>query len=238
MKVLLLIYQWFIAWPVNVILTVITAILTIILSPLFPNHPIAYFPARWWGKLVCWIFLVNIKMEGVENLNLKRSAIIIANHQSMFDILAIYGWLPNIFKWMMKAELRKVPAIGQACEAAGHIFVNRDNPLAAKKSIEKAEKQLINGVSVVIFPEGTRSRTGKMGRFKKGAFKMAEDLSLPIVPITIRGSFERMSKKPNVIIPGTVRLIVHQPIEPNAEMDQSKVIQHAHDVINSGLLPL
>jgi len=82
---------------------------------------------------------VTVKISGLENLNQRQSYVVVCNHQSMFDIFVVYGWFPFLFKWMMKAELRQIPLVGKACEAAGHIFINRSNPITAKHSLEKAE---------------------------------------------------------------------------------------------------
>lgn len=185
---LLIIYQWIIAFPILLVITILVALATIILFPLLPNSKLSYYPARWWGRVICKLYFVRVKVTGFENLKPKQSYIFVLNHQSVFDIFVVYGWLPNIFKWLMKVELRKIPLVGIACESAGHIFIDRSNPITAKHSIEKAEMQLKNGVSLVVFPEGTRTYTGEMGKFKRGTFHIASDLSLPIVPVTLRGS--------------------------------------------------
>lgn len=210
---LFIIYQWFIAFPVLLILTILTAIATTILSPLLPNSQLSYFPARWWGRAFCYLLFIKVRIKGLELLHPNQSYIIACNHQSMYDIFVIYGWFPMFFKWIMKAELRKIPLVGKACEAAGHIFIDRSNPIAAKKSLERAEAQLKNGVSVVIFPEGTRTRDGKPGKFKKGAFRIATDLNLPVVPVTIRGAFECLPRNKWNVHPGKIEVFIHEPIE-------------------------
>lgn len=210
---LFVVYQFLIAYPLLMIITPLVALATILLSPAFPNHSISYFPARWWGRLICALFFVKVKFSGLETVDPKRSYIVAANHQSMFDIFIIYGWLPHFFKWIMKAELRKIPLVGKACESAGHIFINRSNPVAARHSIERAERQLKNGVSVVIFPEGTRTFTGLMGSFKKGAFRIATDLRLPVLPVSINGAFDVMPRTSFVVKPETIRVTFHQPID-------------------------
>lgn len=232
-----LIYQWLIAMPLAAVATVLTAISTVILSPLFPNSKFAYLPARMWGRFCCYIAFVNVKHSGFEHLNPKQSYIFVANHQSVFDILAVYGWIPFIFKWVMKMELRRIPFIGVACAAAGHIFIDRSNPIAAKHSLEKAAKQLIDGNSVVIFPEGTRTRTGKLGKFKRGAFLLAMELKLPIVPITLSGSFERLPIHTVLIKPGTINITVHPPIDVTKyTMEQSsELLRTTQEIIKSGL---
>lgn len=171
----------------------------------------------------------------MENIDKKQSYVFAANHQSAFDILVVYGYLPYIFKWLLKAELKKVPFLGQACQAAGHIFVERSNPIAAKQSMQKAVEQLKNGISVVIFPEGTRTKTGKLGKFKRGAFLLAMELKLPIVPITIKGSYERV--KGLRTFPGTIEMIIHPPVDVTTyAMDESSaLLRHTQEVIRSGL---
>ena len=234
---LFVLYQWLVALPVLIILTILTAVFTIILSPVFPNAQFSYFPARWWGRFFCYLLFIKVKITGLEKLDPKKSYVIAANHQSIYDIFVVYGWLPMIFKWVMKAELRKIPLVGKACESAGHIFIDRKNPVAAKKSLDKAEAQLRNGVSVVVFPEGTRTYTGQMGKFKKGAFRMATDLHLPIVPVTLRGCFERLPRNGFIITPGTIEMIVHEPVEVEGyeHEKQPELMQKLHDIIESVL---
>ncbi|MEA4937458.1 MAG: lysophospholipid acyltransferase family protein [Paludibacter sp.] len=236
-NIFFLFYQYLIALPIILVVTVLVAISTIILSPLLPNSNISYFPARWWGRIICRILFIRVSVTGLDKFDLKESYIIAANHQSVFDIFAIYGWLPNIFKWIMKAELRQIPLVGKACESAGHIFIDRTNPLSAKTSLEKAEKQLINGISVVIFPEGTRTKTGEMNRFKKGAFRIATDLSLPILPVTIRGSFERLPRNTFVVHPGVIEMIFHEPVDVRTYLpdNTAELIQHTWQIIHDDL---
>ncbi len=231
------IYHWLIAYPIGIVLTLLTALFTMILSPILPNHPISYFPARWWGKLMCWIFFIRVKTNGFDHLDKNQSYVFVSNHQSMFDIFVVYGWIPFIFKWVMKYELKKIPMVGPACVSAGHIFIDRSNPIAAKNSLLKAGEQLTKGNSVVIFPEGTRTRTGKVNKFKRGAFLLAMELSLPIVPITIKGGFERLKIRSLMVNPGTIIMTVHQPIDVTQyDKDQSfALIQDTQEIIKSGL---
>ncbi|MFA5046025.1 MAG: lysophospholipid acyltransferase family protein [Paludibacter sp.] len=232
-----ILYQWIIAFPILFAITILVALVTIILSPLFPNSKLSYYPARWWGRVICKICFVRVKITGLEHLKPKQSYIFVLNHQSIFDIFVVYGWLPYIFKWLIKIELRKIPLVGIACESAGHIFINRRNPITTKHSIEKAEMQLKNGVSLVVFPEGTRTYTGEMGKFKRGAFQIASDLSLPIVPVTLRGSFERLHRNTIDVTPGTIEMQIHQPIEINqvVSVTSSVLMNVTWNVIHSSL---
>ena len=237
MNPLFFVYQWLVVFPIMVVITIIVALSTTFLSPLLPNSKLAYHPAKIWARLCCYLNFVHVKISGLDKLNPRQSYVFALNHQSIFDIFVVYGWLPFIFKWMIKAELRKVPLIGKACESAGHIFINRSNAIAAKHSLDNAKAQLKNGVSLVVFPEGTRTKTGKMGVFKRGAFRVATDLSLPIVPVTIRGSFDRLHPNSLQIIPGTIELIIHEPIDvaPFLPDHAAELIQKTWHEINSSL---
>lgn len=230
-------YQWLVAAPILIVITILVALSTTLLSPLLPNSKLSYHPARIWARLCCSLLFVRVHVQGLEKLNPKQSYVLLLNHQSVFDIFVVYGWCPFIFKWMMKAELRKIPFVGKACESAGHIFIDRTNPIAAKHSMQKAEAQLQNGVSLVIFPEGTRTRTGEMGSFKRGAFRIATDLNLPIVPITLRGSFERLHRNTLNVHPGVIEVIVHNPIDVSPYLPDRTpaLIQQTWDVIHAAL---
>lgn len=231
------IYQWLIAIPLAILSTLFTTVSIIIFSPLFPNSKFTYYITLMWGKFCCYVFFINVKCSGFEHLDPKQSYVFAVNHQSMFDILAVYGWIPFIFKWIMKAELRKVPFIGAASASGGHIFIDRSNPIAAKHSLEKAAEQLKHGISVVIFPEGTRTKTGKLGKFKRGAFLLALELKLPIVPVTLSGSYERLPMHHILVKPGTIKMTVHPPVDVSKyTMEQSsELLRTTQEIIRSGL---
>lgn len=232
-----IVYQFLIAYPLLMVLTPLTAIFTIVLSPLFPNNQLSYYPARWWGRAFCYLMFIRVKVSGLEQLDPQKSYVIACNHQSIYDIFVVYGWLPMIFKWIMKAELRRIPLVGKACEAAGHVFLDRSNPIAAKHSLEKAEMQLSKGASVVIFPEGTRTFTGKLGPFKRGAFRIATDLHLPIVPVTLNGCMERLPRNTFVVKPGLIEMEVHKPVDTEAYLPDrvGELIEVTHNLVESSL---
>jgi 1-acyl-sn-glycerol-3-phosphate acyltransferase len=136
----------------------------------------------------------------------------VANHQGIYDIFLVYGYLGVPIKWMMKQSLRKLPFVGKACEMAGFIFVDNSSPKGIARTMENAKQKLKNGSSLAIFPEGSRTRTGKMDKFKKGAYQMALDLKLPLVPVTINGSYNVMQRGSYFIHPHPMELIIHDPI--------------------------
>ncbi len=217
------VYQIVFIIPMLIVLTALTAISTIILSYLTKNPKVWGIPAQTWSRLVCLICLIRVEVKGRENLKAGQSYIVASNHQSAFDIWLIYGWLGRPFSWVMKKELRKVPLVGLACESIGHIFIDRRNPVEAKKSMENAKKILQNGQCVVIFPEGTRTKTGKIGAFKRGAFNMASDLQLPVVPVSIKGSYERIAKNGWQFRPGKMTMTIHAPIAVNEKLSEPEI---------------
>jgi 1-acyl-sn-glycerol-3-phosphate acyltransferase len=135
------------------------------------------------------------------------------NHQSNFDIPVLLGHLTVQFRWLAKMELFKIPIFGHAMRKAGYISIDRKNRESAFKSLAVAAEKIKNGVSVLIFPEGTRSRDGKIQAFKKGGFVMAIDSGVPIVPVTISGTREIMTKGQFRVNSGQIRISIQQPID-------------------------
>ena len=192
-KICFAVYQYLIALPLFACITLFTAVTTIIFMH-WRNSAWLHWIQQMWSRSFFWLLFMNVEVRGLENIRQDQSYVFVCNHQSMADVFAVYGWLPVVFKWIMKKELRKIPFVGSACAAAGHIYIDRSSKMAAARSLKAAEKQLHGGVCVVIFPEGTRTLTGEVGRFKRGAFTIASDLNLPILPISLTGCFEIMPK--------------------------------------------
>lgn len=207
------IYEFFFALPLLLSLTVFTAIFTVCTIP-WKNSEFVHKEQQLWSRMFYWLTFTKREFEGLENIRPGQSYVFVSNHQSLFDVWVIYGWLPVVFKWIMKKELRKVPFVGTGCAAAGHIFIDRSHPKAAVESLERAKKILVNGVSLVIFPEGTRSKTGEVQAFKRGAFQIAFDMNLPVVPISLSGCNNLMPKGGWLFHPFTkIKMKVGEPID-------------------------
>jgi 1-acyl-sn-glycerol-3-phosphate acyltransferase len=132
------------------------------------------------------------------------------------------GHLPVQFRWLAKMELFKIPIFGRAMRKAGYISIDRYDRESAFKSLDVAAKKIKSGISVLIFPEGTRSRDGKIRPFKKGGFVLAIDSGVPIVPVVIKGTFAIMNKGKFRVNPGHVSMIVHKPIDTAAYTRETK----------------
>ncbi|MCX7553512.1 lysophospholipid acyltransferase family protein [Marinicella sp. S1101] len=231
------IYVWLVVYPVAWILTAVTAIIVSILSIAGAVKFAGRYVARLWGRLILWITPVWVSRKGQQHIVPEQSYVVVANHQSTYDILLVYGYLPLDFKWVMKIELRKMPFVGFACEKMGHIYVDRRNRQASIRAMQKAKAQLVDGNSVFFFPEGTRSVAGQLKPFKKGAFRMAKDLQLPILPVSISGADGVMASGGLRILPGKITMTFHQPIsieEINTKNTQ-EIIAQAEMAVASGI---
>lgn len=231
------IYTWLVIYPVSWLITALAAIITIIFSTLISPRFASKWIAPWWGKLIIWVTLSRVKRFGFENADKNQSYIVVCNHQSVYDVLAVYGYLPLEFKWVMKIELLKVPFVGIACKILGHVFVDRTNSEKAKQSLVEASNKITDGVSAFFYPEGTRSRTGELMSFKRGAFKMAKDLNLPILPVTIKNANKIMPAKSLTICPNTMEMTIHKPIsvEEIEQKTAQELMASARETIASAL---
>ena len=233
MKYLYIAYQYLIAWPIFAVITVFTAIFTIVFVP-FRNAEFVHKEQQFWSRSIFWLMFLPVSVDGKENIQPGQSYVFVANHQSMFDVWLIYGWLPVIYKWLMKAELRRVPFVGTACKAAGHIFVDRRNSKAAVESLKNVEKQLKDGVCTVIFPEGTRTENGEVGRFKRGAFQIAWDLGLPVIPLSLDGCFEVLPKGKPFVHRVPVHMHIGEPIDLKQYADPNEAIEAVRNAVING----
>ncbi len=241
MKYLYYAYQLCIALPLGLIATVVTALVTITGCSLGGGRFWGFRPASIWSRVVLWLLLIPVRVEGREQLEKGQSYVFVANHQGAFDIFVVYGHLERQFRWMMKQQLRKIPLIGWACEKSQQIFVDKRGPKKIKATYDTARQTLQGGISVCVFPEGARSFTGHMGKFKRGAFALADELQLPVVPLTINGSFDILPRMRGISFVNWHRLslTIHQPIYPvgqgpeNIEATRSQ----AYDSIMSALAP-
>ena len=234
-------YQLLIALPLIVIETVIICSCIIVGAALGFGHFWANYPPRLWARIILWLLFIPVKVEGRNRLDPKESYVFVANHQGAFDIFLIYGHLNRNFKWMMKYQLRKIPFVGFACAKTHQIFVDKRGPKKIKATYDLARETLQDGTSVTVFPEGARSFTGHMGSFKKGAFALADELQLPVVPLTINGSFNIMPRTRDMKFARWHRLTltIHDPIYPvgkgpdNVEATKNQ----AYDSVMSALVP-
>ena len=232
------IYQILFMLPVLLTATIITALITTIGSILFGGRWWGYWPAHCWAKLFCILSFVRVSVKGRENISKGTSYVFVANHQGAYDIFAIYGYLGHNFKWMMKKALERIPLVGYSCRRAGHIYVDNRTPAAIRQTMADAERQLAGGMSVVVFPEGSRTLDGKVHTFRRGAYTLAVEFGLPVVPLTIDGAYKVMPRTALLPRPGHITLTIHRPIEaPSDGHEMKSLIETSRQAILSALPP-
>lgn len=203
----LLLFFW------TVLVTGFFAVVVILISFISRNGDTIHKVARIWAKCILVASGVKVTVKGLPNIDPAGSYIYMSNHLSNFDIPILMSYLPVQFRWLAKAELFRIPLFGYAMKRAGYISIDRSDRKSAIQSLNKAAKIIRNGVSVVIFPEGTRSQDNNIQPFKKGGFFLAIDSGVHIVPIIIHATWSIMPKKQFLVKPGNVVLEITSPIE-------------------------
>jgi 1-acyl-sn-glycerol-3-phosphate acyltransferase len=185
------------------------ALITCLLDP--SGRWPSFFQRLW----VNWLLRTNgvgLKLEGVEKLPKNQSYILVSNHASLLDIPAIIWASPFPVRFFAKRSLLWFPIFGWFLSLGGHILIDRQNPRSAIKSLKRASSVLKKGISIVVFPEGTRTPDGEVKEFKRGAFLLAQHSKFPVVPLSIGGSFEMLPRTGSGFCPGVIHIRMGEPI--------------------------
>ncbi|NPU85298.1 MAG: 1-acyl-sn-glycerol-3-phosphate acyltransferase [Syntrophaceae bacterium] len=169
--------------------------------------------ARMWSRTLLAMSSVKVRVIGGDNVLEDKPQIFMANHQSDYDIFVVLGHIPSQFRWIAKKELFKIPVFGKAMRNAGYIEIDRRHHEKALRSIDEAAEKIREGKSVMSFPEGTRSRDMTLKPFKQGAFHLAIQSGVPIIPISLVGTGRILPKRSLQINPGNVIMVIDKPIE-------------------------
>jgi len=200
-------------WSSIVVATLGLGLLAFVTFPFDRKGKVIHRYARLWGRVALWANRVKVSVEGMENFKGEGPYIFMSNHQGSYDIFALLGHLPFQFKWLAKKELFSIPFFGWAMAAAGYISIDREGTRETVEAMNKAADRIRDGMSVVIFPEGSRSPDGTIQPFKKGGFTLAIKSRVPIVPLALTGSREIMPKDRLTATSGEIRIRIGQPIE-------------------------
>lgn len=236
MNILYKIYSFLIALPLFIVLTMIVTILCSATAA-FPFGDKFYCGiTHFWGKATIALFLLPVETNGMEQLDPDQSYVFLANHQGYLDIFLCYGYILHDFKWMMKEYLKKLPMVGWACQNTHQIFVG-ENRASIKQAIMDSQATLRGGMSMIIFPEGTRTYDGNMNEFKRGAFMLANEIGLPIVPLTINGSFIAFNRKAKSVTRHKLTLTMHMPItaEERKGVPTKDLMDNIYNIIENDL---
>lgn len=199
----------------NILISVLVVAGAVVISSLFGvrNLRVYDWATRDWSRWILRAAGVRIRIEGLDHVTLDEPQIFASNHVSWFDVWALAASIPKRNRFVAKKELEKIPLFGRAWKTAGHISVDRGDRASAIKSLQEAGERLYrDNISVVIFPEGTRSRTGELAEFKKGAFMLALHTGVDIVPVAVLGTRDIMPADSWRIRRGQIILRFGEPI--------------------------
>jgi 1-acyl-sn-glycerol-3-phosphate acyltransferase len=195
------------------LLSLPASLIIILVFPFDPRGELAYKPSRLWCSAVLKIVGIRLTVRGLEQITPGRPYVFVANHQSHLDIpLLAHALVGFQLRWLAKKELARIPIFGWALRAARNIIVDRSDPAKAAASLKKAREALAMGVSLVFFPEGTRSRSGELLPFRRGGFLLAAETGTTIVPITIKGSHLVLPRGDWRMRAGEVEVVLGRPI--------------------------
>jgi 1-acyl-sn-glycerol-3-phosphate acyltransferase len=205
---------------------IITPLLSlVIIGGTFVNAPERLYDrvARLWVRLLLAVAGARVIAVGLENVTSARPQLLLANHASHFDVLALAHIIPTRYRFIAKTELTRVPLWGRAWQSAGHIAIDRTDTVRAVKSLERAASLArSDGSSIIIFPEGTRSPDGNLQPFKKGAFMLALQSRIEIVPVAITGSRGILPKGSWRPRPGRIIVRFGPPIDTSGFTERTR----------------
>jgi 1-acyl-sn-glycerol-3-phosphate acyltransferase len=225
-------------WTGCALSTVFWATASLVGSLVSGSGKFQHYCMRRWSKDNLWLSRARVEIEGLKNIDENRPQIFVANHSGLHDILSLAAYLPIQFRWIAKKSLFRVPFMGWHMRRSGYIAIDRENPRDAAKSIVDATRVIQNGVNAIAFPEGTRSRTGKLGNFHSGAFSLALRTGVPLVPITLDGSYRVIAPKTLQVNPGTIiRIRIDPPIDLSAYLrgEKRRLMEDVFQIMNRSL---
>ena len=220
-----------------VFLTLLFGVPALVLSLLFPRGEWVLRLGRPWARGICAAAGVSVEARGAENVPADRPVLLLANHQSNFDVVALVLTIPVSFRVVAKRLLCRIPIFGWCLSLAGMIPIDRAKRAQAIQSLEQAAERVRHGKPVLLFPEGTRSRDGALLPFKKGAFVIAQTSGVPIVPVSITGSHSILRKGSILPRPGHIVVRYGREIPPAGPgtAERERLMEMVRGAIQSGL---
>ncbi len=217
-------------WALGLPLTIVLSFLLLLASLADRTGNSAHSVAAFWCRCILFLAGVKVRVEGVEKIPGGTPVLFLSNHQGAFDIPALQASLPTQFRWVAKKSLFKIPLIGWSMYLSGYIGIQRESASESYRSMEKAAAKIKGGTSVMIFPEGTRSDTGRLLPMKRGAFVLASKSGVPIVPIAINGTKEILKRGGFMIRPHEVTIRIGDPI-PTEGVEEKELRPRTREAI-------
>ncbi len=228
-------------WSGCALSTAFWGTISILASFVSSSGRVQHYCMRRWSKDNLRLSRARVEIEGIENLDPVRPQILVANHSGLHDILSLSASLPIQFRWIAKKSLFRVPFMGWHMRRSGYIAIDRENPREAAKNIIEAARLIQNGTNAIAFPEGTRSHTGELGKFHGGAFSLALRTGVPLVPVTLEGSYRVIRPKTLQVNPGVViRIKIDKPIDLSsyARGEKQRLMQDVFEIMERNLKEL
>jgi len=194
--------------------TLLLGLFIILISPFDRKGNVVHYIGKFWSLLNIYISGTRLSIQGKEKIEKGRNYIVMSNHQSLVDPWVLIGKLPLQLRWTIKPQVKKMPIFGYALQRMGHIYVGRRTKEDAVPTLQMAVKRIQQGSSVVFFPEGSRSKDGHLRKFHRGGALAAARSGVPILPVTVNGSRFMLPKGTLALMPGKIRVIVGDAIEP------------------------
>jgi len=210
--------------------TLLMAILSILVLPFDRRGRWYHAVSRLWSSILLVICGVRLSTRGTENLVPGQSYIYVSNHASLLDIPVMVAGIPDQIRIVYKKELEKIPLFGWGLKWGSYIGIDRGKSAEARKSLEEAIDKIRHGASVLLYAEGTRTVDGKIQPFKRGAFNLAVSAGVPVVPLTINGTFALMPKGSLAIHPRPVELFFERPITVDPEQGKDAELRLMKEV--------
>ena len=200
-----------------VLFAIIISILTLLAAPFYRTGNLFHILARIHARATLAVCGVRVLVEGLDHVDFNRNYVYVANHASQFDIPSVIAGIPDQIRLVFKKELARIPVFGWALKyGRTYICIDRGSGQDAIQSLDEAAGKIRNGASVLLFAEGTRTADGKIQQFKRGAFSLAVRAGVPVVPLTIKGSYKILPRGSFHIRPGTITLVLGKPVMPSA----------------------
>ncbi len=221
--------------------TAFWATVSILGSVISRSGRLQHYCMRRWSRDNLWLSRARVEIEGLEHVDPSGPQLLVANHSGLHDILALAANLPIQFRWVAKKSLFRIPFMGWHMRRSGYIPIDRENPREAARSIIAAAHIIRGGVNAIAFPEGTRSRDGELGKFHSGAFALALRTGVPLVPVSLEGSYRVIVPKTLQVNPGAIiRIMIDRPIDVNGygQTEKHRLMEDVFQVMNRNLQDL
>ena len=220
---------------ISVVISIVMAILEIIMLPVDRKRGRVFHAlARFWARAILLTCGVRVKVRGLEKIDGSKNYVYVSNHASMLDIPVIVAGIPDQIRIVYKKELEVIPFFGWGLKWGSYIGIDRGRGSEAMKSLEEAIEKIRHGASVLLYAEGTRTLDGKLQPFKRGAFNLAVKAGVPVVPLTVNGSYNLLPKHSMRVQPGPVDLVLETPIrvaEETGKEAELTLMEQVHTAI-------